>query len=306
MSILVGIAPGNDNLGAASLGALLARTAGQDLVLATVTAGSWEPLPDLDRDLRTHLGEMAESLLAEVAASVPAGVPLRTRVVEARSVRRGLFAAADDEGASRIVLGTARGSADGTIRLGGESAALLQASIRPVAIAPQGFRTDAPAVSRVTVAYNGSDASNELVLGAAAVSAAAGIRTRIAMFAPRPDIVFAGVSAGSGADSEIEVLDHWTTDMRARAKALAASVLAMDPAPTDCAVALGAGTDWPGAVSAIDWDPAEVLLIGSSTLGRLTRLAFGTRAAAIIRCAPVPVMLVPRRAAIDYAGRADA
>ena len=47
-------------------------------------------------------------------------------------------------------------------------------------------------------------------------------------------------------------------------------------------------------MTSIDWLPGEVLVLGSSTAGPLTRVFLGSRATKLIRHSPVPVLVVPR------------
>lgn len=57
--------------------------------------------------------------------------------------------------------------------------------------------------------------------------------------------------------------------------------------------AVGIGKDWKAALSAIEWEPGELLVIGSSSEGRRSRVFHGTNAARIIRHSPVPVLVTP-------------
>src|SRR5699024_11030471 len=57
--------------------------------------------------------------------------------------------------------------------------------------------------------------------------------------------------------------------------------------------AVGIGKDWKGALGAVDWHGAELLVIGSSSEGRRSRVFLGSNAARIIRHSPVPVLVVP-------------
>ena len=63
----------------------------------------------------------------------------------------------------------------------------------------------------------------------------------------------------------------------------------------DVEVVLGAGTEWREAVDDIAWEPGDLLVLGSGAAGPLARVFLGTAASKILRHAPVPVMIVPRR-----------
>ena len=51
----------------------------------------------------------------------------------------------------------------------------------------------------------------------------------------------------------------------------------------------------------MDWEPTEVLVVGSSRAGRLARVFLGSAAIKIVRYAPVPVVVVPAALAAEVA-----
>lgn len=57
--------------------------------------------------------------------------------------------------------------------------------------------------------------------------------------------------------------------------------------------AVGIGKDWKTALSSLGWEPGEILVVGSSSEGRRSRVFLGTNAARIIRHSPVPVIVTP-------------
>ena len=50
------------------------------------------------------------------------------------------------------------------------------------------------------------------------------------------------------------------------------------------------------AITAIAWDPAEIVFVGSSRLAQPRRLFLGSTAAKMLRELPVPLVVVPREA----------
>lgn len=310
MTIVVGVAPSHASRSAVDLGVLLARSYEQDLVLAAVTAAGWPGGPGgVDGEYQRFLLAGAEASLAEAQARVPADVPVRTRVVAAATARHGLLGICEEEQAIRLVVGSAgagSGSADGVvstgISLGSVSLGLLQSAELPVAIAPHGFRVAPGArLERVTAAYSGSETSAELVLGAAAVAADAGAAIRIASFHTRPRGL---LGAAIGFRAEDGVIAAWEAEVRDRATDLLAEIASFASPPETAELALGSGPDWDAALRAVPWRDAEVLLVGSSSLGALARISLGSHATKILRHAPVPVVMVPRRATEGYADHA--
>ncbi len=314
MTIVVGVAPSHVDPAAVHLGALLARSYGAELVLAAVTSVGWPAgtgsAGSVDGEYQRFLHERAETQLSEARALVPADLTVRTRVHPTSSARRGLLEVCESVEAVRLVIGAAGEApqaawgegesvaAAAGIELGSVGLGLLQSANLPVAIAPHGFRAPAEArLSRITVAYSGSDSGDELVAGAAAVAADAGSTLRVASFHPRPRGL---LGAAIGFRAEDEVVAAWEAMMGERAHALLDTIESSAAGVPATEVALGAGADWHEALRAIPWNAAEVLLIGSGNAGPLARMSLGSQAAKIVKHAPVPVVLVPRSATEQY------
>jgi nucleotide-binding universal stress UspA family protein len=63
----------------------------------------------------------------------------------------------------------------------------------------------------------------------------------------------------------------------------------------DVDVVIGTGSEWRDAVDNIAWEPGDLLLLGSGATGPMAQVFLGTAASKILRHAPVPVMIVPKR-----------
>jgi len=59
-------------------------------------------------------------------------------------------------------------------------------------------------------------------------------------------------------------------------------------------IVIGQGEDWEEALSDIEWGPGDLMVIGSSDAGPISRVFLGSRAAKILRHTLVPVMAIPR------------
>lgn len=306
MSIVVGIVPGRDPRPAVRLGALLARSYSRRLVLVSITSSPWgADNRNVDAEYRAFSAERTSAFLAAAAGMVPAGVEVEEVSWEARSPRRGLLGVCRKMGAFRLVLGSSEDAPEARIRLGSVSTGLLHSAQLPVALAPKGFDTDdEDRISRVSAAFNGSENSAELVLGAAIIAGSAHAAFRVVAFSPRQGRS-TSLEAGLGSTIEDEVVKQWRSVIRGQTDSLLADIAQLDPCPTSAEVALGTGHDWADAVTGVNWSPTEVLMVGSRTLGPLTRLSVGSRAAKIIRHSPVPVVLVPHRATDGYAAQAE-
>lgn len=66
--------------------------------------------------------------------------------------------------------------------------------------------------------------------------------------------------------------------------------LGLDPGQVEQSVAQGA--DWSKALQRVTWHPDDILVVGSSREGRLSRLFLGPTGTRIVRAASVPVVVV--------------
>ena len=305
MSIVLGVAPGHFSRAATSLAVMLARTYGESLVVTAINSASWPPSSSIgtpDHEYQAFVAEATREALDAARAQIPADIETQLIAHEASSSRRGLLEVCAQYGAVQLVVGAKGESRSGETELGSVVTGLLQSASVPVAIAPNDFVAGETArISRVTAAYSGSDTSGDLVLGAAAIAARAECAMRIASFHTQPR---AYAEAGVGFDAEAPVVEKWESIIRDHTRELLGSIERFSTQPTSVGVAVGSGVNWQAALRAIPWQPNEVLVVGSSSLGLLARISLGSHAVKILRHAPVPVIMVPRRATGDYAAQA--
>lgn len=303
MSVVVGVAPGHCSHAAVSLAVLLARSSELPLVVVSVNSASWpprRPLSGVDGEYQRFVREQAEAALDEARGLVPGDVEASYVLHEASSARRGLLEACEEAGALRLVVGAKDSGSE--VVLGSVVTGLLQSAHLPVAVAPRGFAAPEGArLERVTAAYSGSETSAELVLGAAAIAAAAGEGIRIASFHTRPR---AFIEARVGREVEDQILAEWEEQIREDAASILDSIERFERQPASVEVVVGSGDGWHTALRSIPWREAEVLVVGSSSLGPLARISLGSHAVKIVRHSPVPVVVVPRRATEEYIAQA--
>jgi nucleotide-binding universal stress UspA family protein len=118
-------------------------------------------------------------------------------------------------------------------------------------------------------------------------------RLRIASFTVRPVTMFGGAIEPAAEDL---VVDEWA---RRTHQGVAAQLdkVRSDIDTVDADVVIGAGSTWRDAVDAIPWGPGDILVLGSGAAGPAAQVFLGSAAARILRHAPVPTMIVPRREA---------
>lgn len=297
MNLLVGVDPRHDPGPALQLAAMLARATDADLVVAVIVARSWVPsMARVDVEWQDYTRSLANATLDRAREELADDVRASYVVHSASSARRGLAELAEQHDSYLIVVGSAREGAEHRTSLGSVTDALLHASTVPVAIAPKGFTASSSArVTRVTAAYGGSEAGADLVVGAATVTAQAGATLRIAAFAVRPSASFV-IRARAGGRSEDPIIAEWAGQIRDHASAVLEEVAALPDHPRVADTVIGVGSTWAEALDDVDWIDTDVLVVGSSGLAPAARVFLGSHASKVVRNAPVPVIVVPRRA----------
>ncbi len=253
---------------------------GQDarltLVLVLPSSEPFEAVYPPTTDFDQILTEQAHTWLAKGIALVPEGIPVAGEIRRAESLAEGLIAAAEEHEAAMIVIGTAKGGLLGRATLGSVASVLLHASTVPVAVAPLGYTSHTP-LSRITCAIGnraGADDAFEVALTSAVMRQ---VPLRVL---------------------SLLALDHVGNDAYAQAQAHAEAMKdqaleRLDNAGDISALAAHAKTI-EDAVETVPWDPAEVVIVGSSRLAERSKLFIGSTANKMLRTLPVPMVVVPR------------
>lgn len=302
MTLVVGYAPDERGRAALDLAAMLARSAGDDLVVCTVVPAPWLPgVARIDAEYQAYLDDLAKQALDQARANIAPDVQAVFSAKHARSAPSGLLDVADEHKATMIVLGSSSAGVFGHIASGSVSDRLLHSSPFPVALPTRGFRTGATGkVTRVTVAYGGSEQADDLVMAAAVVAARMGASLRLASFAVRPRPPY---TAGVGRVADDALVGAWSESMQAAGRGALEQVGGLDAVPYQLEAVVGQGEDWGGALEDIEWRDGDVLVVGSSAIGAAARVFLGSRASKIVRHSPVPVVVVPRARAEELAAR---
>jgi nucleotide-binding universal stress UspA family protein len=280
VTLLVGYPPDGRARAVLHLGGMLARSAGEDLLLCMVVPDSWPPSPArVDAEYQASVEREATEVLQRASERI-AGVEISTLVHHARSVPAGLLEVAERREAALIVAGT-RGST---------SNRLLHSSHVPVALAPSGFRPHSDSrVTRVTAAFGGG--GDDLVVAAGGVAARVGARLRIASFAVRPRAPY---TIAVGREADASAVDEWVAEIQSSQRAALDRVRELPEVPPDCEAVVGRGASWEEALDDVEWETGDVLVVGSSSIGPVARVFLGSRSEKIVQHSPVPVVVVPR------------
>ncbi len=304
MTLVTGVPLDGRGEVALQLAELLARSAGDDVLLCTVMREPWPPSPArVDAEYRAELDRAASGVLKEAQAELPPDVPARTLVHKARSVPAGLVEVAEDQAATAIVVGSSSAGAFGHVAVGSVSGRLMHSSPVPVAVPPRGYRCrPADRIRRVTAAYGGTENADQLVVAAADVAARMGASFRIASFAVRSRPPF---TAGVGTTPEAAIVSQWAAEVETAGRAALDRVGRQAAVPEKLEAVLGYGHTWEEALEDVEWDDGDVLVVGSSSSAPVARVFLGSRAAKIVRNSPVPVVLVPGGTVAEIAGQAE-
>ncbi len=248
-------------------------------------------LPSADRSVITppdtgydrYLREQAQRWIAEAIDRIPADVVAHAHVRPAESFAEGLVELADGLAASYIVVGAADGASRGRHSLGSTTTELLHSSDVPVVLVPRGTRKVAPetGITRVTVAIGTRPGADALLEATAELAQAAGVPVRLLSLLP-VDLPATADTAAIRIAGSTEV-----DDVLAAAEAELPEGLA-------AAVVVAAGDSIEDAVSHLEWQGGEVVLVGSSRLAQPRRLFLGSTAAKMLKEITVPVIVVPR------------
>ena len=301
MTMVVGIAPDGRGRAALHLAGMLARSGGDDVLLCAVVPLPWPPSPArVDAEYRAHLDRMANEALEQARTRLPEHLAARSLVHHARSTPAGLVQAAEQHDASLIVVGSSSAGGFGHVSLGSVSDRLLHSSPVSVALSPRGHRCKPDSrVERVTAAFGGAEGADDLVVGAAGVAAHVGASLRVASFAVRSRPPYT-----SGSSPEQAIIKQWVQEIEAASRAILERIGDLPAVPRELETVVGYGENWDEALEDVEWRDGDVLVVGSSAVGPIARVFLGARASKIVRHSPVPVVVVPRRAAAELAEQA--
>lgn len=282
--IVVGYTATKAGRDAVAFAARLAAATGAVLDVAII-------LPSPDRSVITPpaaaydrvLRDQAQRWIAEAIDRIPADVVAHAHVRTGESFAEGLVQLADELDAGYVVVGAADGGSRGRHRLGSTTSELLHSSDVPVVLVPRGARKIAPetGITRVTVAIGTRPGADALIGATAELAQAAGVPVRLLSLLPvdLPPTADTGAIRTAGSTQADQVL---------------AAARAELPAGLAAEVVVAAGDSIEEAVSYLDWQPGEVVLVGSSRLAQPRRLFLGSTAAKMLHEVTVPMIVVPR------------
>jgi nucleotide-binding universal stress UspA family protein len=292
MTIIAGFSSSRQGSAPLNLAVQLARTTGEKVIAAAVVERALPAGVDpIEDEYRGYLGSRAAASLERVVGELSRDVDISVTVHDSTSIRDGLMELADQHDADIVVVGSSSSGLLGRVALGSVTERLVHTAEVAVAIAPRGHPSSPVPVQRLTAAYVGDADAAGLISTSAALAQRWRVRLRIASFTVRPSAMFGGSIERSAEDLVVQQWTHKT--MEAAAKQLNDARAAVSNPDID--LVIGTGTEWREALDSIAWAPGDMLLLGSGAAGALAQVFLSTAASKILRHAPVPVMIVPRR-----------
>jgi nucleotide-binding universal stress UspA family protein len=293
MSILVGYRPGARDRGDLALAAMLARSSGEGLVVCCVVPDRWE-MPRFARaggEYEQHLGDLAHDALLDAEKFLGDDTKAEYIVRTGRSVPTTLAREAAARGARMLVLGSSSHGPWGHVALGSVTDRFLHSAELPLALAPLGFRAPSDSLlQRVTVGLDGSRLSEAVLVAAARMTSRLSLDLRVITFAVRGRTMY---PSQAGYNAEDMVIQAW----REQAEAMQAKALTWlsthDGLSTPTDISIVDGLSWNDALERVGWAEGDVLVLGPSPQGPLSRVFLGSTGTKILQNSPVPVILIP-------------
>ncbi|HEY5877459.1 MAG TPA: universal stress protein [Nakamurella sp.] len=310
MTIVVGYLPAKGGRACLDLASLLARSGSSEPVaVVTVVPASWSTpsMAKVDAEFAAWAQEEGDKALAtagEYLAAKWPDVEASFHRAEGRSVPSALTETAEQLAADLLVLGSSTDGRVGQVIVGSTAEPLLHSSEIPVAIAPRGYRApSASKIGRLTCSYSGIDDDVDLVTATAQLSVRMGCPLRIATFGVRGRTMY---PPRVGLHAEDLVLAQWKTQVQSDQRGCLEQLTTLGLTTELTTTAVATGSRWDEAMDDLEWESGEVLVVGSSRVGRLARVFLGSKAIKIVRYSPVPVVVVPAAIAAEIADDAIA
>jgi nucleotide-binding universal stress UspA family protein len=241
-----------------------------------------------------------------VLARIEGAAVRRVEVPEGTAPAEGLRDEAERSGAELVVLGSTHRGMLGRVAHGTVAGHLLHGAPCGVAVAPVGYAAAAPAgLTRVVVAYDGSDESRHAVARAASIAARADAILELATVveANRYDWTVSGATymdasiAGTAPgyvdpgliEADLEAARH-------RLEGVASSL--PDEVTTETTLLEGKAAS---ELLTISETGVDLLVLGSRGLAGPKRVFLGSTSSRVVRSASCPVWVVPAGATADSA-----
>jgi nucleotide-binding universal stress UspA family protein len=291
VTVVVGYLAGKVGLSGLYLAVHAARTLGTSLTVATIVPKPWltPSLARVDAEFELWADQLAVDSVKEAQRclrKLADGMEVNYFHRAHRSVSGGLIEVVEEAGAEVLVLGSLPSGRRGQVVVGSTADWLLHSSPVPVAISPRGYRAHTGRLARITCAYAATSESVAVVRRCIESAERFGVPVRVLTFAVRGKTMY---PSGVGLDAEDSILQAWAS----RAREMLEDLKTDGIVGKDVLLQVATGRSWAEALAAADWEDGEILALGTSPRGGMTRVFLGARSAKIVRNSPVPVLILP-------------
>lgn len=200
-----------------------------------------------------------------------------------------LAKAAEDFGASLILMNSVDVTVKGRFLAGSTMESLLSATPTLIGLIPESTKLSKRGVTRLTYGFIDGEQDDTALQLAAERAAAWEIPLRIVAFAP--DILDDSILLDP-LTVQTEISVQWREHLFAlldRAKDTVASEYSNLHIETE----IGNGGNWSGAVDAVKWKKGDLLCLSASPMNPLERVFVGSATSHILQFAPVPAIVKP-------------
>ncbi len=251
-----------------------------DIVMVVPVDNAFSGVYPHDRGYSSILEEQTAEWLQAALDRVPEGIAATGHIVPGESEAETLESTAYEWDADLIVVGARSGTLFRSFRVGSVANSLLHFSRIPVALAPPGHGYDGP-ITRITAMFGTRPGASDVVALGVDRARRRGIPLRLASL---------HITDERGVDSPADVLTDVKHFGTAALASQAAEMVEAGTATTQVVSARSVDE----AVRALDWQPGDVVIVGSSRMAARGRLFIGSTAARMLRTTPVPMIVVPQ------------
>jgi len=291
MKVLIGANADDAGRDALALGSLLCRALDAEPLLCHVHPADFQ-FPSqsaAEAEWANYLERQATEVLADAQqemAETYGWDNVDSIIGTHHSSGKGLADVASAELADFVVIGTGPGARSGELHVGSTADKLLHGSPVPVALAPAGYRRDAPEkIGKVVVGFRDTPESKLALAkgGELADAAHAPLSTLTVLVRHR----LRGGKFGGRTQDEL-LAEQQQRSVAAQEAALEA--LGVAEPQTEAVIADSARS----ALQRMQWDGDEVLILASAPGGPLKRVFLGDMTYKLLRSSPVPTIVLPR------------
>jgi nucleotide-binding universal stress UspA family protein len=280
-SVIVGFDRSEQAMDALTLGRLLGSLESRDITVAHVV-GTQPPFVAKTHEHAQERREKVRKVLEPALSRAADGERMQPTSIDASSPARGLYELAAEQGkygATVLVIGSTHRGPVGRVLVGSVGELLCSGAPCAVIVAPRGFAEQAPsALADVVVGFDGSPESRTALHIGHALAHAAGSGLRVVAVLHH-SILHRHGSEGALEDAAAlqERLDEAVSELGSD---IDTTVVEGDPVDQLAEAARGAG----------------ILVLGGRGYGPMHHVLTGSVSAKLMRCAPSPVLVLPRSA----------